>query len=385
MPMAAMTSVERQSLPGEHRLLNYTDHFSATYETARSKFRRAVAAANGALTQHRQPCVVGALAEELTIDVGHVGNRSGAKQLIMISGTHGLEGFAGSALQHAWLRQLQEVPLDQQVGVLLIHGLNPFGFSHGSRTTANGVDLNRNFIDHSAPPQANPHYAQLHPWLAPQQWNSDSLQSGEAAIAAFRALHGDDVYFDAFAGGQYRFAQGVCFGGFSAEWEHLTLRNIVCAAVGHAEQVAVIDWHTGIGEYGQPFFLNFSLADSVAHEVDRWWGQDTAGAARPHGRRRPAYQGLVFHGINAFLPRSTVAGGVVEFGTRGPVAGDQAIRQDLWLRNYGHLVPEDVRVQLHADLLDSLNPVSYQWREAVLHNGLPIIQSTLEGLARWAA
>lgn len=99
-------------------------------------------------------------------------------------------------------------------------------------------------------------------------------------------------------------------------------------------------------------------------------------------QHRP-YQGLVFKGIESFLPRSAVAGGVIEFGTRGPVAGDQAIRQDLWLRNYGHLLRGDARVQLHADLLDSLNPVSYQWREQVLEQGLPIIEATVNGLSRW--
>lgn len=365
-------------------MLNYTDYFSASYDAARSKFRRAVDAAGGALTHHRHPSVRGALAEELTIDVGHVGNLSGSRQLLMISGTHGLEGFAGSALQIAWLRQLNVAALGADVGVLLIHGLNPFGFSHGSRTTANGVDLNRNFINHTSLPAPDPHYAQLHPYLAPQQWDRHSRLACDLAIAAFRVEHGDDRYFDAFAGGQYLYPQGVCFGGFSAEWEHLTLKKIVWAALGHAQKVAVIDWHTGIGEYGKPFYLMFGDAESDAQRrVAAWWGQDATKGSRPHGRARPAYQGLVFQGIEAFLPHSTVAGGVIEFGTRGPVAGDQAIRQDLWLRNYGHLVHEDARAQLHADLLDSLNPVSCQWREQVLEHGLPIIEATLDGLARW--
>ncbi|RZO10776.1 DUF2817 domain-containing protein [Pseudomonas moorei] len=351
---------------------------------ARSKFRRAVEAAGGVSTHYRHPSVMGVLAEELTIDVGHVGNLLGSRQLIMISGTHGLEGFAGSALQIAWLRQLNVASLDADVGVLLIHGLNPFGFSHGSRTTANGVDLNRNFINHAVPPVTNPNYAALHPYLAPQQWDSHAQSTCNAAIAAFRLRHGDDAYFNAFAGGQYRYPEGVCFGGFAPEWENLTLQNIVCASVGHAELVAVIDWHTGIGEYGQPFHLNFGEVGSEAQrQAAVWWGLGNMNDSRPHGRARPAYQGLVFQGIASFLPRCIVAGGVIEFGTRGPIAGDLAIRQDLWLRNYGHLVTEDTRTQLHADLLDSLSPISYQWRDQVLENGLPIIDATVNGLVRW--
>lgn len=366
-------------------MLNYTDYFSSTYTVARGKFREAVEASGGISSCHRHPNAVGAFGEELTIDVGHVGNPSGAKQLIMVSGTHGLEGFAGSALQIAWLRSLNTAGLDPELGVLLVHGLNPYGFSQGSRTTADGVDLNRNFIDYTAPPPQNVRYPQLHADLAPMQWDSESLEACEVALTAFRLEHGEDVYFDAFAGGQYDYPQGVCFGGVSPTWEHLTLRTVVSSAVGHAAHVAVMDWHTGIGEYGRPFFLNFTEADSVGrHQVAAWWGLEHTGESRPHGRATPAYQGLVFQGIASFLPRCVVVGGVIEFGTRGPVAGDLAIRQDLWLRNYGHTVCDDTRLQLHLDLLDSLNPVSYQWRQQVLEHGLPIIQATLDGLKNWS-
>lgn len=367
-------------------MLNYTDYFSASYDEARQKFRQAATAAGGRLFHYTHPNVLGALCERLTIDVAHVGNVSGPCQLIMVSGTHGLEGFAGSALQIAWLKQLNAAALHKDVGVLLVHGLNPYGFSHGWRTTVNGVDLNRNFIDHASPPALNPHYVALQPYLAPRQWDAAALSVCHAAIADFRRNHGDDVYFNAFAGGQYRYTDGVCFGGFAPEWENLTLRHIVGLSVGHAEHVAVIDWHTGIGDYGEPFYLNFAAPDSDAHrQAATWWGQTKATDSRPHGRATPSYQGLVFQGIASSLPRSAVAGGVIEFGTRGPIAGDLAIRQELWLRNYGHQAPEDTRAQLHADLLDSLSPVSSQWRGQVLENGLPIITATLDGLALWPA
>lgn len=365
-------------------MLDYTDYFSASYDQARRKFRNAVTAAGGASMFHRHTDALGANGEDLTIDVGHVGNPYGSRQLVMISATHGLEGFAGSALQVAWLEQLAGKVLANDVGVLLVHGLNPYGFSHGSRTTANGVDLNRNFIDHAVLPQANPRYAQLQPWLLPRQWNQEHLTTCEQGIAKFRLRHGDDVYFDTFVGGQWGSATGPCFGGHAPEWEHLVLRAIVAKRAGHASKVAVIDWHTGIGEYGKPFPLIFARPGSEAQRLtSTWWGDDDRSEARPHGRRKPAYQGLVFQGVETFLPNAQVAGGVIEFGTRGPVAGDLAIRQDLWLRHHGHLLDEDTRQQLQADLQDSLSPISGQWREQVLEHGLPLIRATLEGLMRW--
>ena len=44
-----------------------------------------------------------------------------------------------------------------RLGVVLVHGLNPYGFAHFTRTTENNVDLNRNFIDRSeGPPRSTP-------------------------------------------------------------------------------------------------------------------------------------------------------------------------------------------------------------------------------------
>lgn len=360
-------------------MLNYTDYFSATYAAARDKFRQALREAGVASTSYRHPTAVGAQGEELTIDVAHLGNVRAPRQLIMLSGTHGLEGFAGSALQVAWLKQRRPTA---HTGVLLVHGLNPYGFSHGSRTNLEGVDLNRNFVDHAQSPLANPRYAELHPLLLPRRWDTAERAACQAGIEDFRRRHGDDAYFEAFAGGQYQHVDGTCFGGFAPAWENDVLRQVVTAALGQARQVAVIDWHTGIGDYAKPFCLNFATPGSTAQRLtDTWWHQ--AGDARPHGRARPAYQGLVFRGIEACLPHAEVAGGVIELGTRGPVAGDQAIRQDLWLRNFGEQLQADARAQLHADLLDSLNPVSYQWREPVLEHGLALIDATHDGLARW--
>lgn len=365
-------------------MLNYTDYFSATYMAARSKFRQAVSGVNGKIAHYVHPDALGALGEVLTIDVAHVGNPQGSKQLVMISGTHGLEGFAGSALQVGWLYYLAKASLASDVGVLLIHGLNPYGFSHGSRTNAGGVDLNRNFIDHSDPPRSNGHYEELHPYFSPSRWDAVSRSECEAATTAFCTKHGEDAYFDAFACGQYLFPDGVCYGGNEEAWENLRLQEILTSFIGHAEKVAVIDWHTGIGVHGRPFHLVFSERDSEARkQISNWWGDQNVNGALPNNRVQPNYKGLVFRGVEKFLPNSTVAGGVVELGTRGPIAADQAIRQDLWLRSYGQNLSEDIRSQLHTDLLDSLNPVSYLWRELVLKNGLPIIKATTDGLTNW--
>lgn len=365
-------------------MFEFLEYFSADYPTARSRFRAAVAAVGGHHAQYRHPHATGAEGEELTIDIGHIGDRSGERQLVLISGTHGLEGFAGSALQTGWLSRHAAAGLPPGIGVLLVHGLNPYGFSHGSRTTLAGIDLNRNFVDHTQPRPANAGYEALHPHLVPAQWAPQALARAQDAIAAFGESHGPDALFDALARGQYSRPEGVFYGGTQPEWENETLKRITQAHLHAARKIAVIDCHTGIGEYGRPFFLVFNDAQSPEFaQAARWWGQARVDIPRPHGHSVPRYQGLVVQGVQSFLPDRAVVAAVIEFGTRGAEAGGIAIRQDHWLRLHGEDLDPDARAQLKSDLLDSLNPVSYEWRDAVLRHGLDIVDSAVSGLAVW--
>jgi hypothetical protein len=89
----------------------------------------------------------------------------GGNVVIHTSGVHGVEGYAGSAIQLAFLKMMEAAPvphqgstaqsngnakeeaLDQNLRrptVLLIHAFNPFGMAHFRRSNENNVDLNRN-------------------------------------------------------------------------------------------------------------------------------------------------------------------------------------------------------------------------------------------------
>jgi hypothetical protein len=365
-------------------LTKYTDYFSANYQAARVKFRAAVNDAEGHFVSYERPTGRGAEGEELAIDVGQIGNRDSSRQFLIISATHGLEGFAGAALQIAWLRSEVSPGLLRNVGFTLVHGLNPYGFSHGTRTTLEGVDLNRNFVDHAAASHDNELYQRIHPYLIADMTDKRAWAKAQRALDDVRAIVGEDVLFDAIARGQYSHPDGVFYGGSARVWENRTLEKIVLRCAGRASKVAVIDWHTGIGAYGKPFFLGFADDDSEEQgQTAKWWGRGNVIAARPHGRDRPRYRGLVFDGVRAFIPCAQVAGGVIEWGTRGPVAGEIAVRQDRWLHNHGETLSVDAFAQMKADLLDSLNPVSYLWRNSVLDIGMQIMDATARGLACW--
>lgn len=360
--------------------IDVTRCFALDYDGARAKFRATAGEAGCALSSYRHPIATGPDGQPLTIDVARLGDVRASNQLVIVSGTHGLEGTSGSAAQIGWLQSAGAPALPHGVSVLFVHALNPHGFAHGTRTTENNVDLNRNFIDHDAPHPRNSGYTQLYPYLLPDNWAPEALATYADAVAAFRDRNGADALFDAQARGQYDFPQGTNYGGLQREWSNLALETIVADHLGAAQRVGFIDWHTGIGDWGQSFFLCFNdEGGPLQAEAARWWGADRILGQRPHGLARPNYQGLVFHGLTHFLGGRPMIGAVIEFGTRGAHMR-RALQLDMWLKFKAEPDSERVRL-LRADLHDAFVPVSMHWREDTTEQAIFITQQAVEGLA----
>ena len=78
--------------------------FSPDYATARDRFRAAASAAGARL--HSLPLeATGPDGLELTIDIAHLGAEQPDTVVLHSCGLHGVEGFAGSAIQLQLLRQ----------------------------------------------------------------------------------------------------------------------------------------------------------------------------------------------------------------------------------------------------------------------------------------
>src|SRR5512143_1730525 len=128
-------------------------HFSASYAEARESFCAAVRARQATLETHTLPGLRGADGEDLAIDVALLGAADAPAILVVTSATHGIEGYCGSGVQTAllhdddWIGRVERAG----VGVLLVHAVNPYGFSHGRRVNEDNVDLNRNFRDFAKP------------------------------------------------------------------------------------------------------------------------------------------------------------------------------------------------------------------------------------------
>src|SRR5690242_12435836 len=129
--------------------------FSPDYFTAQDRFREAAVRA-GARMESLPIAAKGPGEETLEIDIAWFGAAKPRRVLLHSSGLHGVEGFAGSAIQ---LQLLNDVPkLPDDMALIIVHILNPYGMSWLRRTNENNVDLNRNFLDDANYTGAPPAY-----------------------------------------------------------------------------------------------------------------------------------------------------------------------------------------------------------------------------------
>src|SRR5205085_1839656 len=113
---------------GEGPHMNSAESFAPDYQGARARFLEAARAAGAALEAILHP-ERGPDGGALHTDVAWIGPRDAEAALVLISATHGVEGFCGSGAQVDWLRREEWRALPAGTAVLIIHAINPYGFA----------------------------------------------------------------------------------------------------------------------------------------------------------------------------------------------------------------------------------------------------------------
>ncbi|MDX2102499.1 MAG: DUF2817 domain-containing protein [Alphaproteobacteria bacterium] len=207
---------------------------SHSYAEARD---RLLAAASGWTHRVWPHPLTGPRGEVLATDTLRFGPMTARRLLVLVSGTHGLEGPVGSAVQLGLVTRGVTLPPD--LAVLIVHAINPHGFAWRRRMTEDGVDANRNFVDFSAPLPDNPHYRQHQTAIDPDHWPDVPMT----------ALRIDSAIPTAAHAGQYSHPGGSYFGGHGPTWTNRTMRAILAAEGGVAETIALLDMHSGAGPW----------------------------------------------------------------------------------------------------------------------------------------
>jgi len=129
-------------------MYNARNDFSENYAESRAKFKDAVRSV-GTLHSVKHP-EAGPDGGPLYLDFGVIGPDDASAALVLISGTHGPELFAGSGPQTALINS-GIIKDYSDLKVILIHAHNPYGCAWLRRTDHKNIDLNRNYYDFSIP------------------------------------------------------------------------------------------------------------------------------------------------------------------------------------------------------------------------------------------
>jgi hypothetical protein len=336
--------------------------FAEEYTAARDKFRSAAKAAGAALHAYEHPSQRGPGGEKLSVDVAVVGPADASRCLLLISGTHGVEGFAGSGCQVGFFRDSWYGALDRNTCAVVLHALNPHGFAWIRRVNEDNVDLNRNFQNFTEALPRNDEYDALHALLIPSEWEGPARVAADTQLQEFVKRRGFATLKAVVSGGQYTHADGLFFGGTTESWSSATFRQIIRTLVPQATtRLVAIDIHTGLGPvaYGEPIVIGGS-EDQNKVAAERFGAE-----VKPLGESASSpLTGTLANAFDAWRADRDITFLGLEFGTKPVTDVLAALRGDHWL-NCGQNRNSPLRAKIKSAIRDAFYVDAPYWRAAV--------------------
>ncbi len=324
----------------------------ADYLTAQRSFLAAAETVHASVTSFPHP-LKGPEGEPLAVDVAELGSPNAEKTVLVVSGTHGVEGYCGSALQTEWLAKHSENRPDD-TRIILVHGFNPVGFAWVRRVNEDNVDLNRNFINWREAPPENTDYQQIADLLVPAEFTEAEQQRTLDELFALVGEWGMDRFQAAVSGGQFTHPTGLFYGGIGPVWSHRWIGNWAANALGNVRQLTIIDLHTGLGPWG--FGELISSRPRAHREFQRAihkWGEVRSMVDGDSVSANITGDWLAV--TSEFLPTAEVTAVALEFGTVDLITVLLALRADAWLHAHGDPTSQhgnQVRAQVRAAFAD---------------------------------
>jgi len=238
-------------------------YFSSDYYDARDRFINAAKKADATL--YHFPLKDNNLTTDVAIIEG-----SHHKYLIHISGVHGTEGYAGSAIQITALELFsndyyKKMIKDKQFPtIIFVHIVNPYGMANNRRVNEDNIDLNRNFLlldEFEKVINREPNFAGykdidflINPTLLPYSYTllNDIHSFGLTIYAA--AKYGLSFIKKALVSGNYFKPTGLGYGGIRLSKSGFNLKELLIEQLNignKAKSIVLLDVHTGLGPSGK--------------------------------------------------------------------------------------------------------------------------------------
>lgn len=353
------------------------DHFPSDYRSARHAFLEASDSID--VTTRVHPDAKGPDGKSLFMDVAEIGDRKAKTALLLMSGTHGAEGYFGSGVETGLLREGTLAP-PKGTKVLVLHAVNPYGFAWDRRVNEDNADINRNFVDFKNPPK-NEAYASLAEWISPRDISREAMREANAHLRKYSDQHGAFALQTAISAGQYTHPDGVYFGGAKESWSSKMLRDVIKEHLRGVKKLVVIDFHTGLGDEGAAEMITEDLPGSPAYERQKAiWGARVKSSEAGESLSAPL-TGTIDTAFAKWLPKVELTFAALECGTRPMRDVFNALRKDNWLHQIaGRKTDNADATAIRRATRDAFYVDTPEWKRKVWDHGVEVVQQALRAL-----
>ena len=351
-------------------MVNTSSYFSPNYATARYRFIKAAESVGAVLTQ-LPLAIKGPDGGELAVDLAWVGSINPHCVILHVCGIHGVEGFAGSAIQLKALEEL--IGVENDTAIVFVHALNPYGMAWLRRFNGNNVDLNRNcFLRDESWCGAPSAYEDLDDFLNPNK--SPSWDLFYLHVLRNISRYGYGALKNVVAAGQYEYPKGLFFGGKKLEPELRLYKDWLESSFSLTNHYFVIDVHTGLGKWGQNSLFHkaqATKADAFPKEIKQY-------LANEHEESKVV--GYKFKGGHWELYRGLFGEAKVDFITQefGTFSGVRILKGLRAENQYHHYGDADFNHWSKMALKNLFCPSSEKWRTSILHDGVSLLNGVRE-------
>jgi hypothetical protein len=354
-------------------------HFPADYRSGRAAFIEACEDADLGVTARVHPTAKGPDGKPLFIDVATIGAREAKTALLLISGTHGVEGYFGSGVETGLLREGLARRAPKGAKIVVLHALNPFGFAWNRRVNEDNADINRNFVDHAHPP-TNAAYELLADAIAPASIGPDAMRKANARLREYARAHGDFALQEAISRGQYRYTDGLYFGGAYTAWSAAMLEDVFVEELAHVKRLIAIDFHTGLGNSGAAEMITEDLPGSKAYaRAKAMWGDRVQSSEAGESLSAPL-TGTIDAAVARWMKGREHTFAALEVGTAPLRDAFDALRKDNWLHARAtpdHRGAKAIKRQIRA----AFYPDTVEWKRAVGAHAEETVEAACAALA----
>ena len=353
-------------------------HFPEDYRKARAAFIEACEEADLGVTTRVHPSAKGPDGKPLFIDLTMIGDREAESALLLISGTHGVEGYFGSGVQTGLLREGLGKRRFKGVKIVVLHALNPYGFAWNRRVNEDNADINRNFVDHARPPR-NRAYDALADDIAPRSIAPDDMKKSNVRLREYARAHGDFALQEAISAGQYAHQDGLYFGGAHDAWSAAMLKDVFVEELAHVARLIMIDFHTGLGQSGAAEMITEDMPGSKGYaRAKEMWSGLVRSSEAGESLSTPL-TGTIDKAVAGWLKKQELTFAALEVGTAPIREVFDALRKDNWLHAFakpGERSGKAIKQQIRA----AFYPDTAEWKRSVWDHAENAVDAAIRAL-----